>query len=291
MQVFESSSALLSYVNTQRSLGHSIGFVPTMGALHEGHTSLISRALKENESVVCSIFVNPTQFNDPNDFERYPRQIEVDLAKLEAAGCQAAFTPNVLEVFPESDPHTYKLGQVAERLEGSKRPGHFNGVASVVKRLFELVQPDKAYFGLKDYQQFLVIKAMVAQYGLPVHIVGCETVRDPDGLAKSSRNQLLSPGQRKEALHLSKSLIKVKEAFLGGITEGLEAIGVEYLDGHPELDLEYFEVADPDTLAHIGNAPIASDRGAVVLVAARTGDVRLIDNMLLEPSRPDGETA
>lgn len=283
MQVFESSAALLSYLNERKFLGDTVGFVPTMGALHDGHMSLITKASTEHQIVVCSIFVNPSQFNDPKDFEQYPRQVEDDLNKLRAAGCSVAFIPSVLEVFPVPDTHIYQLGAVAQRLEGAKRPGHFNGVASVVKRLLELVQPDRAYFGLKDYQQYVVIKTLVSTYKIPVQIDGCPTVRDPDGLAKSSRNQLLSQAQRKEALHLSRSLKLVREAYQKGIHEGLENLGEAYLREQSNLDLEYFAVAERDTLASIGNGPVSKDRGAIALVAARAGHVRLIDNMLLEP--------
>jgi pantoate--beta-alanine ligase len=253
-----------------------------MGALHEGHISLIESACAENELVVSSIFVNPTQFNSSKDYDRYPRQLETDVAMLAKAGCDVLFHPNVEQIYPTADNHVYDLGAASKRLEGAFRPGHFNGVASVVKRLISLVEPHKAYFGLKDYQQFLVIKTLVKSYGIPIEIIGCETMRDASGLAMSSRNMLLNAEGRQTATHLFKALSLVKAAFQAGRDSALESMGKAYLKGVEDIDLEYFDIAESDTLAHIGDHKIRPDIQPIALVAAVVNDVRLIDNMLLK---------
>ncbi len=264
-----------------RGRSGSVGFVPTMGALHQGHISLIKRSKAENSLTVCSIFVNPSQFNDPRDFERYPRQHEADTAMLENAGCDILFSPSAETVYPGPDTHTYRLGPVAERLEGRFRPGHFNGVASVVKRFLEMIRPDRAYFGLKDYQQYLVVRHLTEEYKIQTEIIGCETVRDPDGLAMSSRNKLLSPTDRRKALELFKSLSAAKDAVKRGEKSGLKSIGENYFIGSEKPRLEYFEIADGETLKPIGDGDISRIAHPVALVAAHVNGVRLIDNMAL----------
>jgi len=281
MQVITSEGALDSALTEHRFPARAIGFVPTMGALHEGHMSLVRKSLSENSITVCSIFVNPTQFNDPKDYEKYPRQHDIDVERLLSVGCDLVFCPEYNTVYPRADRHTYNLGPVAERLEGSFRPGHFNGVASVVKRLLEIVKPDKAYFGLKDYQQFLVVKSLVKKYDIPVEIIGCETVREENGLAMSSRNGRLSIEERNTAAHLYRALKAAKEAVEHGQISGIESIGKDYFKGLQSPELEYFKVADAATLEPIGDAEINRRHTAIALVAARVSGVRLIDNIPL----------
>lgn len=254
-----------------------------MGALHSGHISLIESALTQNDVVVSSIFVNPTQFNDSNDFDRYPRQLSKDIELLEEANCTVLFHPDVEEVYPAPDAHHYNLGAVARRLEGEFRPGHFQGVASVVRRLLEMVKPHRAYFGQKDYQQLLVIQNMVKAFSLPVQIIGCATVRDEHGLALSSRNQLLKAEDRVTARALYQSLTLVKQAFANGQNTDLETLGRKFLGQQPGVQLEYFDIADANTLEHIGDKAISDDQNPVALIAASVNGVRLIDNAQLRP--------
>src|ERR1035437_3648920 len=197
-------------VSESRNSGKRIGFVPTMGALHEGHLSLLEAAKKECEITICSIFVNPTQFNDKNDLIRYPRMPEKDCRMLENNGCDIVFMPSVEEIYPQTDTRIFDFGKLDKVLEGAHRPGHFNGVAQVVSRLFEIVKPDKAFFGLKDYQQVLIIKNLVELLHLPIEIIACPILREPDGLAMSSRNMLLSAEERKAASLIPKLMQEAK---------------------------------------------------------------------------------
>ena len=272
-------------IRTAREMAHfidsakdkSVGFVPTMGSLHDGHLSLVRKSLSENGVTIASIFVNPTQFNDSEDFERYPRQYEADQNLLGETGCDVLFLPSVKEIYPQPDQTTYDLGEVAKVLEGRHRPGHFNGVASVVRRLFEIVRPDRAYFGLKDYQQYLVIKALNEKLDLGVEIVGCDIMRDSDGLAMSSRNQLLSRDEKALALHLSETLRKMSEKSRNGLSSAeLESWGFNYLSSFPEIEVEYVAVVKSDDLRPVIDDE-AEDRRA--LIAAKVGSVRLIDNI------------
>lgn len=253
-----------------------MGLVPTMGALHQGHVSLIERARSECDVVVVSIFVNPTQFNDPQDFDNYPRNIESDLEILHNAGCDIAFVPEYAEIYPKPDLTDYHFGALEERYEGAHRPGHFRGVGMVVRRFFEIVAPHKAYFGLKDYQQVLVIKSLVKQYNLNVEIVASPTKREKDGLAMSSRNQLLNDAQRKAAAEIYRVMDGAKLQAGHADANELKAWATKEIDKQPELQVEYFEIAHPETLEPINSFDHA-DR-AIVLVAVRAGKVRLIDN-------------
>ena len=273
MRVFNTTLEVREFLSRKGN----IGFVPTMGALHEGHLSLIDKSLGENDLTVCSIFVNPTQFNDSNDFKNYPRHEARDLEMLENAKCDMVFIPDVRDVFPKPDQVVYDLSSIAEVLEGERRPGHFNGVASVVKRLFEIIQPDRAYFGLKDYQQYLLIKKLSERYDLGVEVIGCPTIREASGLAKSSRNERLSPQDKVLAKQLYESLSLVRSRSRGVSSLELENMGREYLEKFSNIELEYFSVVDADTL----HKPLIDDGSAprVALVAAKVGDVRLIDNM------------
>ena len=278
MLIITSAQEMVDFADKQRSKSLKIGFIPTMGALHAGHISLIVASKKENDLTVCSIFVNPTQFNEASDFNKYPRQVEADLEKLKQVGCDAVFVPEVKDIYPEPDKTIYELGHVAEKIEGAHRPGHFNGVASVVKRLLELVKPHNAYFGLKDYQQYLVIKKLTEQYGLNVNIVGCPIKRQESGLAMSSRNQLLTDKGEDTAINLYRSLELVKKAVHQYSSEELEKIGWTYLESKEGVTPEYFVVVDKNTL----ESPQENQEDELIaLVAAHVDGVRLIDNMFL----------
>ncbi len=262
-----------------RSAGSSIGFVPTMGALHEGHLSLVRQALSENPVVVVSIFVNPNQFNDAKDLERYPRTLEADMKLLESTGCHLVFAPSVNEVYPEPDTRKFNFGKLEEVMEGKFRPGHFNGVAQVVSRLFDMVKPDKAYFGLKDFQQLAVIKSMVKQLNLPVEIVPCAIVREDSGLAMSSRNELLTAEQRKNAAEISKTLFRARELKKQKSVKELAKWVTNEINNNPFLDVEYVEIVDDEELQPVRswNEPATK----VACVAVFCGKVRLIDNIIL----------
>lgn len=254
------------------------GFVPTMGALHQGHLSLVKQAVAENKVVVVSIFVNPTQFNDPKDMERYPRTLEADLALLEPTGCSIVFAPAVHEIYPEKDTRKFNFGDLEKVMEGKFRPGHFNGVAQVVSRLFELVKPAKAYFGLKDFQQLAIIKNMVKQLQLPVEIVPCAIVREPGGLAMSSRNELLTSEQRENAVAISQTLFKAKELRGQKNVRELAEWVISEVNNNPFLEVEYFEIVDDEQLQ-----PIKSwDDNSIEVgcIAVYCGKIRLIDNIV-----------
>lgn len=278
LKILEKPEEIDAFTASARAAGKRIGFVPTMGALHEGHLSLISRALCECDVVICSIFVNPTQFNDPKDYERYPRVMEEDVKMLEKVGCHAVFAPSEKVIYPDD---SFKLqidfGYLETVLEGKHRPGHFKGVGMVVKRLFEVVKPDKAFFGLKDYQQVMVIKELVRLYSIPVEIVGMPTIRENDGLAMSSRNRLLSPQERQTALHLSRILREAKAAYGKMPIAAIKSNALSQLEALPEVKIDYFEIADGNTLQSI-QSPNES-KNPVALIAAFVGKVRLIDNM------------
>lgn len=278
MLTLTSAQAMLDFTDKQRSKSVKIGFIPTMGALHDGHISLIDASKKENDLSVCSIFVNPTQFNEASDFSKYPRQVDADLKKLKQAGCDAVFLPEIKDIYPQPDTTIYDLGHIAGKIEGAHRPGHFNGVASVVKRLLELVKPHNAYFGLKDYQQYLVIKKLAEQYQLDVSIIGCPIKREESGLAMSSRNQLLSENGKEIASHLYKGLNLVKNAVDEYSPSDLEKIGMTYLESKEGIEPEYFVVVDRSTL----NPTESRKPGELIaLLATRIEGIRLIDNMFL----------
>ena len=256
-----------------------VGFVPTMGALHEGHISLVNKAMKENQVVVVSIFVNPTQFNDPNDLDRYPRTLENDLKLLKPTGCQLVFAPSVNEMYPEKDTRKFDFGVLENVMEGKHRPGHFNGVAQIVSKLFEMVQPDKAYFGLKDFQQLAVIKNMVKQLNLKVEIVPCEIIRENSGLAMSSRNELLSTEQRANAAVISETLFKAKQLAGEKSVQELEKWIINEINKNHYLSVEYVEIVDDTFLQPIINWE--EEKKKVACVAVFCGKIRLIDNIVL----------
>ncbi len=267
-----------SFSEAAGKAGKSIGFVPTMGALHNGHLMLVEQALAENDLVVCSIFVNPIQFNNPADLEKYPRTFEKDSTLLEAIGCDVVFYPDVAEMYPEPVTHTYDFGLLDKVMEGRYRAGHFNGVAIVVKKLFDIVRPHKAYFGEKDFQQLAVIKALVKMEAMDIRIVPCPIVRETDGLAMSSRNVRLSAAQRKEAPLIYQTLIKASELCKTQSVERVIDQVTRIINANPEMELEYFEISNPETLVPVrDNNP---NGRVVACIAVFMGQVRLIDNMI-----------
>jgi pantoate--beta-alanine ligase len=258
------------------------GFVPTMGALHAGHLDLVSKAVNDCPLVTVSIFVNPTQFNDPKDLERYPRNLDADISLLSTVmrNDDALFVPSVAEIYPENDTRVFNFGTIDKAMEGAHRPGHFNGVAQVVSRLFDLVMPDIAYFGKKDFQQLAVIAELVRQTGNKVKIVGCPTVREADGLAMSSRNALLTPEHRKNAGIVFRSMATAARLIK---TEGIERARDffrEEVEAVAGFRLQYFEVVDDIELIPVNNYDeFISGRNYYICVALYAGDIRLIDNI------------
>ena len=257
-----------------------VGFVPTMGALHAGHRSLVEKARKECETVVVSVFVNPTQFNDKNDLKHYPRTPEADEALLEAAGADIVFMPTVEEIYPEPDTRIFDFGQIDKVMEGATRPGHFNGVAQVVSRLFDMVNPAKAYFGEKDFQQIAVIKAMVAQLGLKLDIVECPIIRDEDGLALSSRNTLLTKEHRAAAPHIYATIKQCAEKMQAMTPAELSAWVTAEVESNPLLKVIYFQAVDSLSMQQI-SAWSESER-VQGCIAVQAGDIRLIDNVRIK---------
>ena len=277
MKVFKLKKELSQYLDEMRAMGKTIGLVPTMGALHQGHLSLLAQARLQTDVVVSTIFVNPTQFNDPSDLEKYPRPIEQDIVKLEQAGCDILFNPEVSEMYAGNEQWHLAIGELEFLLEGKFRPGHYQGVTQVVYKLFDIVKPDVAFFGQKDYQQFMVIARMVQLLNIPVKLVMCPILRDADGLAMSSRNVHLSVTERQQALVLSKALFWLKDNFDSNRILQLQEQTADIIRGKEGVELEYLEIADGETL-HPANK---NSKRFVALVAARVGKTRLIDNVLL----------
>ena len=259
-----------------------VGLVPTMGALHDGHLSLVTRAREECATVVASLFVNPTQFGPNEDFDRYPRDEARDSELFEQHGVDFLFAPSLDEVYPRGHATTVRVAGVTGRLEGAHRPGHFDGVATVVLKLLNVVQPDRAYFGQKDAQQLFVIRTLVRELDLPVEVVGCPTVREPDGLALSSRNAYLSAEEREQARSLSAGLRRAHEAFDAGEIdpERLRGLVRETVEAQPLAEIDYVSLADASTLDELEQAV---ERPALLSLAVRFGGTRLIDNVTLEP--------
>ena len=275
MKIFTTKKEIAQYF-AQKD-GKITGFVPTMGALHPGHLSLIEQAQQISSEVICSIFVNPTQFNDPKDLEKYPRPIAADISLLEQAGCDILFNPPVTEIYDDNEKWHLDIGELEHLLEGKFRPGHYQGVTQVVYKLFNIVKPDLAFFGQKDYQQFLVISKMVELLHMPVKLVMCPIQRESDGLAMSSRNIHLTAYDREHALILSKTLSWVKNNFDAGNIPAIKQQAELMVNNEPGIGLEYFEIVDGQTLRTAN----ADTKNIVALVAARAGKTRLIDNMLI----------
>jgi pantoate--beta-alanine ligase len=267
-------------VRAWRAGAGRVGFVPTMGALHAGHASLVERAVRETDAAIASIFVNPTQFGPNEDFAAYPRKEAEDVALLESQGCAVAFIPPVAEIYPPGDATRVTPGPIAAPLEGAARPGHFVGVATVVAKLLAIVRPDIAFFGQKDFQQLRVLQTIARDLRLGADIVGCPTIREPDGLAMSSRNAYLTPEQRRDAVALSRGLFRARELWEQGVRKPVSLSNAvrRYTDA-PGVALEYVSVADPLTLRELELG--APAEAAVISLAARVGKARLIDNVLL----------
>ncbi|SKB70494.1 pantoate--beta-alanine ligase [Daejeonella lutea] len=278
MEIFRTRAEVRNYLEQVKPEGHSVGFVPTMGALHQGHLSLIEAARNKTDLVVCSIFVNPTQFNDKNDLANYPRPIEDDIHKLREAHCDVLFLPEVGEMYNSADKWNIELENLDNILEGEIRPGHYHGVTQIVKKLFDIISPDYAFFGQKDFQQFVVISFMVKKLGLKVKLIMCPIVREKDGLAMSSRNVYLSQEDRQHALALFKSLSKAKADFDTMSISELNRNAMDYLSNAPGIKTEYFEIYNADTFEPTTSK--ATEK-VIALVAARVGKIRIIDNMIL----------
>jgi pantoate--beta-alanine ligase len=281
MQIFETVDALQAHIAGLRAAGHTIGFAPTMGALHEGHLALIKMAHVAGHETVASIFVNPTQFNDPKDLEKYPRTPERDATLLTNVGCDMLFMPPVSEVYPPGKDLAIHLdfGALAQVMEGRFRPGHFAGMATVVKRLLDIVQPDALYMGQKDYQQLSIVRDMLRQLKSPIHLVMCPTLREPDGLAMSSRNVRLTPEMRAIAPVIHQTLQFAKQAFRTRLAPGIEKMALERLVA-AGLRPEYFEIVDGVTLQPVRR--YADAKLIVACTAAFAGEIRLIDNIVLK---------
>ena len=279
MKVFHKIVELQNKLFDDRKQGKSIGLVPTMGALHEGHASLVRKSVNDNDITVVSIFVNPTQFNDPKDLSSYPRDLDADCKLLESVGADYVLAPTVEEMYPTPDTRHFEFPPVTTVMEGAHRPGHFNGVCQVVSRLFYIVRPDRAYFGEKDWQQIAVVKAMVKYLGLNVDIVECPIVRDSDGLARSSRNALLSPSERKIAPSIFKALKEsVEYAKTHSVKETHDHV-TEQINATDGLDVEYFAIVDGNTLQDVNSWD--DSRYVVGCITVYCGDrpVRLIDHI------------
>lgn len=277
MKLIQTISELRNELQSVRKQGKSIGLVPTMGALHDGHASLVKRAVKDNDVVVVSDFVNPTQFNDKNDLLKYPRTLEADCALLEKHGAKFVFAPSVEEIYPEPDTRQFSYAPLDTVMEGKYRPGHFNGVCQIVSKLFLIVEPDRAYFGEKDFQQLAIIREMVRKYPFNLEIVGCPIVREADGLALSSRNARLSAEQRIQALQISKTLFdSVEFAKLHTLAETKQYVE-DRIAASEGLKLEYFEVVDGNTLQTVSSWE--DSKYIVGCITVFCGEVRLIDNI------------
>jgi len=266
-----------NFVKKQREDGKTIGFVPTMGALHQGHLDLMTRAKQENDLLVVSIFVNPIQFNNPNDLDKYPRDLVADIEMLEDIGCDILFVPSVTEMYPKKVAKEYSFGQLETVMEGASRPGHFNGVAIVVSKLFDITLPHKAYFGEKDFQQLAIISKLVEIENIPVEIIPCPTIRETDGLAMSSRNKRLTIEQRNAAPTIYKLLKLTKENSKSNTPNILKQQLIDKFNSYKNFDLEYFEFADDKDLQPINSWNSAS--GIIAFVVVKLGEIRLIDNI------------
>lgn len=277
MKVIHTIGDLQAELSALKAQGKKVGLVPTMGALHAGHASLVKRSVKENDVTVVSVFVNPTQFNDKNDLEKYPRTLDADCRLLEECGATFVFAPSVSEMYPQPDTRRFSYAPLDTVMEGAFRPGHFNGVCQIVSKLFDAVEPHRAYFGEKDFQQLAIIREMVRQMKFDLEIVGCPIVREEDGMALSSRNARLSAEERKNALNISQTLFKSRTFAADHSVEETRKMVEEAIAAAPGLRLEYFEIVDGNTLQKIANWDDTSY--AVGCITVFCGEVRLIDNI------------
>jgi len=280
MTILKSIAETKKVLADHHSKGEKIGFVPTMGALHNGHISLVEKAVSETDIVVVSIFVNPTQFNDKNDLKNYPRTPESDIRLLEKSGVHYIFMPTEQDIYPEPDTRTFDFGLLDKVMEGAHRPGHFNGVAQVVSKLFDIVNPDKAYFGQKDFQQLAVIRRLVKILNLKVEIISCPIIREADGLAMSSRNMLLTPEKRTSAPRISKTLFEARNKVSILSVKDLIDWVVSTINKDPNLSVEYFELSNTETLEPVLSWDNANS--IVGCIAVKAGNVRLIDNVIFK---------
>ena len=277
MEIVTTRKDVREKVDQWKNKGKIVGFVPTMGALHKGHLSLVREAREQSDVVVVSIFVNPTQFNNPDDLKTYPRDLDKDVKMLEELKVELIFAPTVKEMYPEEDTRQFDFGNLDKVMEGKFRPGHFNGVAQVVSKLFDYVNPDKAFFGEKDFQQLAIIRRMVKDLKMPVDVVGCPIVREPDGLAMSSRNMLLEPEMRKNAPVIAETLSESLNFAPGKTVKETIDLVTEKINNTGKLEVEYFEIVDGDTLQAVENW---DDSDYIVgCIAVFAGKVRLIDNV------------
>ena len=279
MKVLKTKNELISLLENYKKEGKKSGFVPTMGALHEGHLSLVKESKKQSDITVVSIFVNPTQFNDPEDLKRYPRTLEKDLELLKTENCDVVFAPSVEEIYPEPDTRKFDFGYLETVMEGAKRPGHFNGVGQVVSRLFDIIKPHKAFFGMKDFQQIAIIRNMVHQLHYNIEIISCPIIREENGLAKSSRNMLLDEDHKKNAPHIYATLKKAKELVSQKNVSEIKQWISDEINNNPYLETEYVEIVDEMTLQVTKEWEEKGNK--VVCVAVYAGKIRLIDNIVL----------
>ena len=277
MKVIHTIKDLQAELTVLRAQGKKVGLVPTMGALHVGHASLVKRSVSENGVTVVSVFVNPTQFNDKNDLAKYPRTLDADCRLLEDCGAAFAFAPSVEEMYPQPDTREFSYAPLDTVMEGAFRPGHFNGVCQIVSKLFDAVQPDRAYFGEKDFQQLAIIREMVRQMDYKLEIVGCPIVREEDGLALSSRNKRLSAQERENALNISRTLFKSRTFATSHTVSETQKMVEEAIEAAPGLRLEYFEIVDGNTLQKVNSWEDA--QYVVGCITVFCGEVRLIDNI------------
>lgn len=277
MQVIRKISSLKNKLSQARQANASVGFVPTMGALHEGHLSLIKKCIDSNDISVASIYINPTQFNNKDDLHYYPRNIDRDCELLDKKGCDLVFTPNDQEMYPKPDTREFDFGMMGKIMEGKHREGHFNGVAQVVTRLFDIIEPENAYFGQKDFQQLAIIRKLVSDLNYAVNIVACPTVRESDGLAMSSRNLLLTESERRSAPLIYKTLKQAKEQLFSKSVNETEVFVKKSINKSPDLNLEYFKIVDKYTLQAIHK--ITPDIPITACIAVYAGKIRLIDNI------------
>ena len=277
MKVIHTIKDLQAELTVLRAQGKKVGLVPTMGALHVGHASLVKRSVSENGVTVVSVFVNPTQFNDKNDLAKYPRTLDADCRLLEDCGAAFAFAPSVEEMYPQPDTREFSYAPLDTVMEGAFRPGHFNGVCQIVSKLFDAVQPDRAYFGEKDFQQLAIIREMVRQMDYKLEIVGCPIVREEDGLALSSRNKRLSAQERENALNISQTLFKSRTFAASHTVSETQKMVEEAIEAAPGLRLEYFEIVDGNTLQKVNSWEDA--QYVVGCITVFCGEVRLIDNI------------
>lgn len=279
MEIAKTIKKLKALLESARRDGKTVGLVPTMGALHEGHASLVRRSVRENDFTVVSDFVNPTQFNDKTDLKNYPHTMEADCALLEGIGADVVFAPSVKEMYPEPDTRRFSYPPTDTVMEGAFRPGHFNGVCQIVSKLFYAVEPDRAYFGEKDFQQVAVIKAMVKDLGLGVEICPCPIVREKDGLALSSRNALLTDEERKIAINISRYLFESKNFMLNHSLAETKAFVVDGINAVEGLEVQYFDIVDGDSLRSLNDWDDSGDVVGCITVFCGHRPVRLIDNV------------